>query len=90
MDLPEIDALWDYDNPQATELKFRELVPAAEKSVDKTYYAELLTQLARTQSLQRKFDEAHSVLDIAGQVMEGQNRPVAEIRYLPAGKRKGI
>jgi tetratricopeptide (TPR) repeat protein len=41
-----------------------------------------LTQLARTQSLQRNFDEAHSVLDTARQVLEGQNMPVAEIRYL--------
>ena len=82
MDLPAIDALWDYNSPQATALKFRELLPVAEKSVDKTYYAELLTQLARTQSLQRKFDEAHSVLDTARQVMERQNMPVAEIRYL--------
>jgi tetratricopeptide (TPR) repeat protein len=82
MDLPAIDALWDYENPEATALKFGELLPTAEKSVDKTYYAELLTQLARTQSLQRKFDEAHSVLDTARQVMEGQNMPVAEIRYL--------
>jgi tetratricopeptide (TPR) repeat protein len=82
MDLPAIDALWDYDSPQATALKFRELLPVAERSGDKTYYAELLTQLARTQSLQRKFDEAHSVLDTAKQVMQGQNMPVAEIRYL--------
>lgn len=82
MDLPAIDALWDYDNPQATALKFIELLPTAEKSVDKTYYAELLTQLARTQSLQRRFDEAHSVLDTARQVMEEQNMPVAEIHYL--------
>jgi hypothetical protein len=65
MDLPAIDTLWDYDNPQATALKFRELLPTAEKSVDNTYDAELLTQLARTQSLQRKFDDAHSVLDTA-------------------------
>ncbi len=82
MDLPKIDALWDYENPEATALKFRELLPTAERAVDKTYYAELLTQLARTQSLQRKFDEAHSLLDTARQVMEGQNMPVAEIRYL--------
>jgi tetratricopeptide (TPR) repeat protein len=82
MELLAIDALWDYDSPQATALKFRELLPTAERSVDKTYYAELLTQLARTQSLQRNFDEAHSVLDAARQVMEGQNMPVPEIRYL--------
>ena len=82
MDLPAIDTLWDYDSPEATALKFKELLPATEKSADKSYYAELLTQLARTQSLQRKFDEAHSILDTARQVMEGQNMPIAEIRYL--------
>lgn len=82
MDLPAIDGLWDYNSPQATESKLRELLPTAEKSADKPYYAVLLTQLARTQSLQRKFAEAHSILDMAEQVMKGQSMPVAEIRYL--------
>lgn len=82
MDLPPIDTLWDYDNPQATAIKFSALLPIAEKSPDRPYYAELLTQLARTQSLQRKFDEAHRILDTARQVMERENMPVAEIRYL--------
>ena len=80
--LPIIDNLWDYDNPQATEVTFRELVPAAEKSGNKSYYAELLTQLARTLSLQRKFDDAHNLLDDARQLIVGQDIPVAEIRYL--------
>lgn len=80
--LPVIDTLWDYDNPQATEVTFRELAPAAEKSGDKSYYAELLTQLARTLSLQRKFDDAHKLLDNARQLIVGQAMPVAEIRYL--------
>jgi tetratricopeptide (TPR) repeat protein len=79
---PAIDTLWDYDKPQVTELKFRELVPAAAKSGSKSYYAELLTQLARTQSLQRKFDSAHEILDNAKQIIKGGNMPVAEIRYL--------
>ena len=82
MDLPAIDTLWDYDNPEATAIKFRDLLPLAEKSVDKTYYAELLTQLARTQSLQRNFEESHRILDTASHVMDGQNMPIAEIRYL--------
>ena len=51
-DLPEIDTLWDYENPEATELRFSDLIPIA-KSSDKIYYAELLTQLARSQSLHR-------------------------------------
>ncbi len=79
---PEIDALWDYDRPQATELKFRELVGAAENSGNQSYYAELLTQLARTHSLQQKFDTAHKILNDAQQVIKGKHMPVAEIRYL--------
>jgi tetratricopeptide (TPR) repeat protein len=79
---PAIDSLWDYDKPQVTELKFRELLPAAEKSGNQSYYAELLTQLARTQSLQRKFDNAHDILNKAEQVIKGKNMPVAQIRYL--------
>ena len=82
MDLPPIDTFWDYNNPQATAQKFRELLSDAETSADKSYYAELLTQLARTQSLQRKFEEAHSLLDSAQKIVERQNMPVAGIRYL--------
>lgn len=59
----DFDKLWNYDDPAATEQKFRELLPAAEKGKDTAYYLELLTQLARTQSLQRKFTEAHEILD---------------------------
>lgn len=59
----DFDKLWNYDDPAGTEKKFRELLPKAEKGKDKAYYIELLTQLARTQSLQMKFDEAHEILD---------------------------
>ena len=67
---PAIDTIWDYDQPQVTELKFRELLPAAERSGNKSYYTELLTQLARTLSLQRKFDDAHEILNKAAQLIE--------------------
>lgn len=59
----DFDKLWNFDDPAATEQKFRELLPSAEKGKDMAYYLELLTQLARTQSLQRKFTEAHEILD---------------------------
>jgi len=81
-DLPVIDTLWDYDDPRATEVLFRELVPAAERSGNRSYHAELLTQLARTLSLQRKFDDAHRLLDDARQLIAEQPMPIAEIRYL--------
>jgi tetratricopeptide (TPR) repeat protein len=61
--LPEIDKLWDFNNPAETEQKFRELVPKAESSGDANYVLELQTQIARTQGLQRKFDDAHKTLD---------------------------
>ena len=80
--LPDIEALWDYDKPQVSEQSFRELLPAAQKSANQSYYAELLTQLARTQSLQRKFDHAHKILDSAWDIINGRDMPVAEIRYL--------
>lgn len=59
----DFDKLWNYDDPSGTEKKFRELLPNAEKGKDKEYYLELMTQIARTNSLQMKFDEAHEILD---------------------------
>lgn len=79
--LPDFDALWDYNNPQQTEVKFRELLHLAKESNDTSYYAQLLTQIARTQGLQRKFDEAHSTLDSV-EAMLTDKLPVAKIRYL--------
>src|SRR5438309_10283950 len=62
--LPDFDSLWDYDHPGATERKFRELLPpAAQDSRDLAYLAQLLTQIARTEGHQRKFEDAHKTLD---------------------------
>jgi tetratricopeptide (TPR) repeat protein len=59
--LPDIDALWDYNNPARTEMKFREIllqVPENEPA-----FLELLTQIARAQGLQHKFENAHQTLN---------------------------
>ncbi len=61
--LPDIDALWEYDKPEVSEQKFRALLP--QTSGNRAYHIELLTQIARCQGLQRKFDEAHTTLDEA-------------------------
>jgi Tfp pilus assembly protein PilF len=61
--LPDFDSLWDYDHPGATEKRFRELLPAALDSRDLSYLTQLLTQIARTEGLQRKFEAAHKTLD---------------------------
>jgi tetratricopeptide (TPR) repeat protein len=79
--LPDLDALWNYDDPAATEQKFRDLLPEAEQSDDGCYHLQLMTQLARTLGLQRKFEEAHQVLDsIEPQFPDAE--PVVKVRYL--------
>ena len=80
-DTMEFDKLWNYNDPAATEKKFRELLPEAEKSGDAEYHLQLLTQLARTQGLQKKFDAAHEILDSVKPKL-GKGTPIAEVRYL--------
>ncbi len=61
--LPNFDELWDYNKPAETERKFRALLPLAEQSSAPSYLAQLLTQIARAEGLQRKFAAAHQTLD---------------------------
>lgn len=67
--LPDFDKLWDYEHPDQTEAKFVELLPAARASGDRSYYGELLTQIARSQGLQRNFDAAESTLAIVEKML---------------------
>lgn len=57
----DIDDLWDFDKPAETEAKFRALLPNAHTQ-GADYRLELLTQIARAQGLQRKFEEALATL----------------------------
>ncbi len=75
----DFDDLWDYDDPEATERKFRQLLPSA--TTDASYHAQLLTQIARAQGLQRKFDEAHQTLDEVRRLLADDLKQ-ARIRYL--------
>lgn len=79
--LPDFDALWDYTNPEETEVRFRELLPHARQSGDQSYYLELLTQIARTEGLQRQFDDAHATLDSVEAALT-DDVPLARVRYL--------
>ncbi len=79
--LPRFDDLWDYDQPDKSEGRFRDLLPKARASGDNTYLAELLTQIARSQGLQGRFDEAHTTLDEAEGLLALAG-PRAEVRYL--------
>ena len=78
---PDFDSLWDYDHPEATEKRFRELLPAAVDSGDLSYMAQLLTQIARAEGLQRKFPNAHKTLDRVEKALPKADDK-AKIRYL--------
>jgi tetratricopeptide (TPR) repeat protein len=79
--LPDFDSLWDYNDPEGTEAELAKLLPEAESSGNESYHAQLLTQIARTQGLQRKFEEAHATLD-AVETLLTEDLVVARVRYL--------
>jgi len=80
-DLPKFDEWWDYTQPAETEQRFRELLPRAAASADCSYHSQLLTQLARTLGLQKRFDEAHAVLDDAEALLDRADA-TTRVRYL--------
>lgn len=63
--LPELRTLWNFNDPAASEAAFRAVIPQARQAGDASYEAQLLTQLARAQGLQGRFDDAHRTLDEA-------------------------
>ena len=79
--LPDFIKLWNFGDPAGTEKKFSEILPVAEASNDISYLAQLLTQIARTQGLQGKFDDAHQTLDKVERMLTPE-LPLARLRYL--------
>jgi tetratricopeptide (TPR) repeat protein len=76
--LPDFDSLWDYAQPDQTEIKFRAILLQIPE--DDPALLELLTQIARAQGLQRKFEKAHQTLDQVKRRLGGvASRP--QIRY---------
>ena len=69
------DDLWDYHQPGVTEARFYALLPQVTN--DPARQAELLTQIARAQGLQRHFEDAHTTLD---QVQAGLSTAPALVR----------
>ena len=59
---PDFMTLWDYQDPAASAARFHALLAEAH-AADLQYELELLTQIARTHSLQRQFTQAHQLLD---------------------------
>ncbi|MES2619237.1 MAG: tetratricopeptide repeat protein [Bacteroidota bacterium] len=77
--MTEYDKLWNYNDPAATEIKFSEALKTIAPE-DNSTRLQLLTQIARTQSLQRRFNEAHQILDEVEKQLE-EETGVEHIRY---------
>lgn len=77
--MTDFDTLWNFNDPASTEQQFLELQPEFSSQPEKL--AELLTQIARTQGLQRRFDEAHATLDEAAKILTPESESRAQVRY---------
>lgn len=74
-----IDQLWNYDDPAASEARFR--AESAKADPGSRQALELQTQIARAQGLQRAFDAAHRTLDAVEAKLDGASVRV-RVRYL--------
>jgi tetratricopeptide (TPR) repeat protein len=80
-ELPEFDQLWDFSDPAESERRFREALTGVAASAPVEFLIELRTQIARSEGLQRKFDDAHRTLDdVEKQLSNGSSRE--RVRYL--------
>lgn len=80
-EMQDFDKLWDYNKPDETEEKFLKILDKTLKQGWESYIGQLYTQLARTQGLQKKWDEAHRYLDKAKSLLDKADK-VTEVRYL--------
>src|SRR5690242_4576753 len=85
---PDIDVRWDLERPAEMEARFRAILARADGAttpaplpLERPRRAELLTQIARTEGLQRRFADAHRTLDQADALLTDADRR-ARVRYL--------
>lgn len=74
---PEFLKLWNFQKPDETRTSFE--VVLNENKLEEGEKLQLQTQIARTYSLQSKFDESHAALDEIRQKVS--DFPVANVRY---------
>ncbi len=61
--MPTLDDLWDYDDPAASEARFRARLTELDAAGDADGAAEARTQLARSLGLQGQYNDGHAELD---------------------------
>ena len=74
-----LDALWDFDRPALSEVRFRAMLAKLPPRSSNAY--ETATQVARTQGLQRQFAAADSTLDGVARALDRVPARV-RVRYL--------
>lgn len=79
--LPDFDQWWDYDHPDQTRERFEGLKDQARDSGNKSYYLQLLTQIARTYGLEGNFAAAHQLLDTVKAELN-RDLKLPKVRYL--------
>ena len=75
--IPDLDTVWDWNNIEITEGKFRELLT---KTDNPELKLEIQTQIARTFSLRGKFQMANEILDSIEKDLK-EEMTTAKIRY---------
>ncbi len=75
--MSDIDSLWDYGDPAGSEARFRVALAGAAAELR----PELLTQIARAQGLQGRYDDAQRTLDEVEPTLGGAP-PRVRVRYL--------
>lgn len=80
-ELPDFQSLWNFDDPDSTRLKFTKILERIEPGEHESYRLQLLTQIARTYSLKRRFSDANRILDDVEPAVSAQP-PVVTVRYL--------
>lgn len=79
LDVAALDRWWNFDQPATSEARFRSEL--AKLPADSGAHLELMTQIARAQGLQRRFDEANATLDDVERQLAGHAERVT-VRYL--------
>jgi tetratricopeptide (TPR) repeat protein len=72
--MPDLDALWDFDDPAASGGRFRAAIDAAEAAGDAALADEARTQLARSLGLLARFEDGDQVLDTVDAAHAGADR----------------
>ncbi|WP_036823258.1 hypothetical protein, partial [Photobacterium sanctipauli] len=78
---PDYMALWNYDDPETTASTFFAMLNMASSSMDKTFFSELLSQIARTFVMREQYEDANHFLEQAKLYLDNAE-PRAEAYYL--------